>query len=467
MQATEHVANWIVNTKYEDMPAEAKRVAQDTAFDCLGVTLAGSAQPLGSIILSYGQQLGGVAEATMIPNGRRIAASNAALVNGTLAHALDFDDRSGFAHSASVLLPTLLAMAEKTGASGRDFVEAYIVGHEVGEALSPRGKTGEYPFQKQAVSGRMGATAACSKLLKLDQRQIRVALGIAGSMASGLEHNLGTMTNPLHAGLAARDGVMATELAARGWTAGERILEHPNGFINAFLGPAWLGQQQAGHLLVERLGNPFRIQDMVMIKKYPCGGSNHFTIDALLELMREHHFDYRDVAEVEVSQAYYSHYIDPINEKPRTGLQGKFSMVYNAAAALVLGKVDIDTFTDERVNDPRIRETIDKIRMRVLSRYEIAYADEERHWPGGGSTGMTGRPIVVRLKSGKVVSKLIPPDHILGGPKNQWGFDGIRAKFESNARRVLPEQKVQEAVRVWSKLDEIQSIREAIPSILA
>ncbi|MBI4333337.1 MAG: MmgE/PrpD family protein [Chloroflexi bacterium] len=467
MGPTEQMANWIVNTTYDEMPAAAKRVAGETCFDCLGGMLAGSVQPLGRTIIDYGHKLGGDPEATVIPEGRRLSTPNAALVNGTLAHAMDFDDSSAFAHSASILLPALLALAEARGASGRELLEAYIIGHEVGEALTPRGKTGEYPFQKQPVIGRMGATAACAKLLRLDREQTRMALGIAGSMASGLEHNLGTMTNPLHAGLAARDGVMAAELAARGWTSGERILEHPLGFINAFMGPAFLGPAQNPQALAERLGNPYRIQDIVTLKKYPCGLSNHYTIDALLELMQEHHFGFRDVESVEVSQPYYSHYIDPVNERPRTGLQGKFSMVYNAAAALVLGKVDIDTFSDQRVKDPRIQETMDKIHVRVLSKWEIGYDEIEQRWPKGGTTGATGRPIVVRLKGGKVLSKAVVPGRLLGSQKNPWAFENIRDKFETNARLALPEHQVQAAVRVWSGPEQIKDIQEAIRCVVA
>ncbi|MBI4333925.1 MAG: MmgE/PrpD family protein [Chloroflexi bacterium] len=463
MRPTEYVAHWICNTGYADIPEKAKQVAQETAFDCLGVMLAGSAQPHGKIIIEYIQGFGGKPEATVIPTGQRLPAPAAALVNGTLAHALDYDDRSGFAHSASILLSTLLALGEKTGASGRDVVEAYVVGHEVGDGLRPRkSKIDESAFHRMGVSGRIGATAACARLLKLDQKQVQMALGIAGSMASGVNHNHGTMTKPLHAGLAARDGVMAVELAARGWTAGESILEHPSGFLEAFYGS---GEDAAS--LAERLGKPFRIQDMVMIKKYPCGGSNHFTIDALLELMKEHRFDYRDVEEAEVQQAYYSHYIDPIYEWPRTGIDGKFSMRYNAAAALVLGKVDIDTFTEKTVRDPRIVETMHRVRIRVLSKWEISEANVQRRWPGGSSTGSTGKPVTVRLKDGRVLSKAIPPDGILGSQKNPWGFENIRAKFETNARLALPEAKVQEAVRVWSRLEQIPDIREAIRCVVA
>ncbi|MBI4330097.1 MAG: MmgE/PrpD family protein [Chloroflexi bacterium] len=462
MGPTEYLATWIVSTGYEDVPPEARRVAQETCFDCLGVILAGSGEPLGNIITSYIGGLGGKPEATVVPSGQRLPACSAALVHGAMGDALDYNDSSAFAHAATILFPALLALAEKVGASGRDLVEAYVIGHEAGEAVTPRGKTSESPFLKMGVFGRIGAAAACSKLLKLDRRQVQMALGIAGSMAGGLNHNIGTMTKPLDAGLAARDGVMAAELAAKGWTAGECIIEHPSGFVEAFF-----GEEQDTQKLVERVGKPFRTQDIVTIKKYPCGLANHYTIDALRELMQEHGFDYRDVEVVEVPQAYFSHYIDPIYERPRTGLHAKFSMRYNAAAALVLGKVDIDTFSEQCIRDPRIRETMDKVRIRVLSKWEVSYAGAELRWPAGGTTGATGSPVTVRLKNGQTVSKAIPPGGLLGSQKSPWGFENIKSKFETNARLVLTEPEVREAVQVWSGLEQIRDIREAIKCVVA
>jgi 2-methylcitrate dehydratase PrpD len=285
-----------------------------------------------------------------------------------------------------------------------------------------------------------------------------MALGIAGSMASGVSHNHGTMTKPLHAGLAARDGVMAAEMAARGWTAGDRTLEHPAGFMASFCGDTNVWG------LIKNLGKPFLAQDAVGIKKYPCGGANHRVIDALLALMKEHSFDYRAVEDVEVPQSYQSHYI--MIAKPRTGLEAKFSMTYIPAATLVQGYIDIDTFTDERIQDARVQETMEKIKVRVLSQWEVGLDRAESRWPGG-STGHTNRAIKVRLKDGRVLTKHIPPDQVLGEPKNPWSFENIRSKFASNARLALSEAKAAEAENVWSDMEQIKNIRDAAASVVA
>jgi 2-methylcitrate dehydratase PrpD len=266
------------------------------------------------------------------------------------------------------------------------------------------------------------------------------------------------MTKPLHAGLAARDGVMAAELASRGWTAAEDIIDHPLGFIPSFCGEA--GDVDA---IVKSLGNPFTIQNTIVIKKYPCGAGNHPTIDSLLALMQEHHFDYNDVEEVELQQSYQSDYV--LYAKPRTGLEGKFSVLYNAAATLVQGKVDIETFTDDCIHDTRIQETMDKIRIRILTRWDEWEEKSRGRWPDG-STGFTGKPVKVRLKDGRVLVRTVAPKELLGSPRNPWGMEKIRAKFEANARLVLPEDKVQQAAQLWSSLGEIKDVRNAVKGLL-
>jgi 2-methylcitrate dehydratase PrpD len=304
----------------------------------------------------------------------------------------------------------------------------------------------------------MAAAAACSKLLHLNERQVQMALGIAGSMASGVVLNHGTMTKPLHAGLAARDGVMAAELAGRGWTAAEDIIDHPLGFIPSFCGEA--GDVDA---IVKSLGNPFTIQNTIVIKKYPCGAGNHPTIDSLLALMEEHHFDYRDVEQVELEQSYQSDYV--LYAKPRTGLEGKFSVLYNAAAALVQGEVVIDTFSDDTIHDARIEETMNKIHVRILSRWNEWEEKSRGRWPDG-STGFTGKPVKVRLKDGRVLVKTIAPKELLGSPRNPWGMEKIRAKFVSNANRALPPDKVGQAAEIWSKLGDIKDVSSALGCVL-
>ena len=408
----------------------------------------------------YVEDLGGSDQATVVGTGQRTSAASAAFANGTFGHSLEFEDRPNpypLGHASAVLLSSLLALGEKIGASGKEIIEAYVIGAEVGSALGVGYR--ESGFQRMSVFCRIAAAVGCAKMLRLEPDQIRMALGIVGSMLGGVMGNQGTMTKPLHAGLAARDGVIAAEMASRGWSAQDRTLEHPAGFMATFCGDS----VNVG-ALVENLGKPFHIQDRIGFRRYPTGGASHRIIDALLDLMKEHEFDYQDVEELELPQPYDSQYM--IIREPRVGLEGKFSVVYNAAAALVQGGIDIETFSDERVKDPRIRETMAKIRVRVMTQWEVGLEKADGRWRGH-SSGHTNKGVQIRLKNGKVISENVMPDQVLGEPNNPWGVENVRDKFVSNASLALSQAQVAEATKVWWSLQDIKDCREAVRCVVA
>ena len=451
MGATETIAKWIVNTGYEDIPPEALRVANESCFDLLGVILAGSAQPVGEIIQKYVDDNGGSAQATVLASGLQTSLANAALANGTMGHALDYDDFGGFGHPTVAIFPALLALGESLNATGRDLLEAYVIGCELGLALQHTTKYHqmERGFHSTAVIGRMAATAACAKLLALTQEQTVTALGIAGSMASGVIHNFGTMTKPLHAGLTCRDGVMAAQLAQRGFSAGQQIFEHPLGFTTPVLGEGIYDL----NAMAENLGNPFRVQDALIIKKYPCCGGNHAMLDSLFSLMREHNFTWEDVAHAEVDQSYLS--IVMLYPEPDDALKGKFSAKYNVAAALVDGEIAIDTFTDEKIAAPEMQAAMDKVTTRVFSK-----------WEEGSGEVLKGLPVRITLKDGRTFEHITDRDMILGGAKNPWGFDSIKGKFAVNAGLALPEEQVAATLQTWADIGEVTDLPAAIRSTL-
>ena len=451
MGATETIAKWIVNTTYEDIPPDAIRVANESCFDLLGVILAGSTEPVGEIIQQYVADLGGSPEATVLASGRRTSMPNTALANGTMGHALDYDDFGGFGHPTVAIFPALLAIGENTGATGRDLLEAYVVGCEVGLALSHATKYNQMQkgFHSTAVIGHIASAAACAKLLKLDEQQTTMALGMAGSMAGGLIHNFGTMTKPLHAGLTCRDGVTAAQLAQRGMTAGDQVIEHPLGFAATVLGEGIYDLDE----MAENLGKPFRIQDALIIKKYPCCGGNHEMLDSLFSLMRQHNFTYEDVASAELDQSYFS--VVMLYEEPETPLKGKFSAKYNVAAALVDDQIAIDTFTEDKIADPKIQETMDKVRTRVMAKSEQGTTDFSK-----------GLPIRITLKDGRVFEHTTTRRDILGSQTNPWGFENIKGKFQVNAGLVLGEEAVAAAVETWSDIPQITDIAGSVKRTL-
>ncbi len=452
MGATETIAQWIVTTSYEDIPPDAIRVANESCFDLLGVILAGSTEPVGEIIREYVAELGGSPDATVLASSLRSSRPNAALANGTMGHALDYDDFGGFGHPTVAIFPALLALAEDTGATGRDLIESYVVGCEIGLAIQHATKYNQMQkgFHSTAVIGRIASAAACAKLLKLDRQQTTTALGIAGSMAGGLIHNFGTMTKPLHAGLTCRDGVMAAQLAERGLSSGDQVMEHPLGFAATVIGEGIYDLDE----MAENLGKPYRIQDALIIKKYPCCGGNHAMLDSLFSLMREHNFTHEDVAAAEVDQSYFS--VVMLYQEPEDSLKGKFSAQYNVAAALVDGEIGIETFREEKIADAAVQETMAKVRTRVMAKSEEGSTDHRN-----------GLPIKITLRDGRVFEHTTARRDILGGQKNPWGFENIQAKFRVNAGMALPAEAVGAAVETWSDIAQVEDVTEAVRRTLA
>ena len=452
MGATDTIAKWIVNTTYEDIPPDAIRVANESCFDVIGVILAGSAQPVGDIIKKYVADQGAAPQATVLSSGSQSSVANAALANGTMGHALDFDDFGGFGHPTVAIFPALLAIGEHSGATGRDLLEAYVVGCEVGLALqhATKYKQMDKGVHSTAVIGRLACTAACAKLMKLDHDQTVMALGMAGSMASGLIHNFGTMTKPLHAGLTCRDGVTAAQLAQRGLTAGDQIIEHPFGFATTVLGEGIYDLDD----MAENLGKPYRVQDALMIKKYPCCGGNHAMLDSLFSLMRDNNFTHEDVASAEVDQSYYS--VVMLYQDPDDELKGKFSAKFNVAAALVDGEIAVDTFTQEKIADPTINETMGKVRTRVMAKSEEMLTRSE-----------DGHKVKITLKDGRVFEHVTARADILGSQKNPWGFDSIKSKFQENVALVLSQEGVDDAVNAWSDILQVSDVSGTVSRTLS
>jgi 2-methylcitrate dehydratase PrpD len=447
----ERIARFIVETGHDAVPPAALHMARDAAFDCVGVALAGAAQPLGKIVLEMTREEGGHAEATVIGGGVRTSATMAALANGTLAHALDYDDMGSFGHPSVVLLPPVLALGERLGASGRDVLDAYVIGFEVGANLSAASHyvQTERGFHSTAFFGTMGATAAAARLLGLDVAQTVMALGIAGSMPAGVVQNFGTMVKPLHAGMSARNGVLAAVLAKKGYMATDTIFESRIGFLSTYVGEGHYDLEQA----VTGLGNPFRLQDTLVIKKYPCCGTNHSALDSILSLMREEKLSFEDVAGVTVEGLpYLSHVL--LYPRPEHGINGKFSIHYNVAAAILDGQVTIDSHTDEALRRPAVREALGKTHVEVQSR-----------WDPGYSAHPSGTPVTIRLRDGRVLTRFTNRHTMHGTPKDPLSRDELAAKFESNAGLTLAPDVVKRAADLWLHVDEVPNIRDAMHAV--
>ncbi|MEP6766462.1 MAG: MmgE/PrpD family protein, partial [Gemmatimonadaceae bacterium] len=352
LAAVDHFATFVVNSK---IPAEARVVAGTAYFDTIGVMLAGALEPSARAVRDVARAEGGAPRCRIIGTSDVTSASWAALANGTAAHALDYDDMCfvSLAHPSAPLVAAALAAGELAQSSGRELLDAYVVGFEIegvlGRAMNPRHYT--QGWHCTSTIGTIGAAAAVARLLKLTRDETAHCLAIAASMAMGLKENFGTDTKPLHAGLAARNGVQAALFAKSGITASSRAIEGPQGFLKA------MGSEHAqpGDEL-RTLGQRWEaIETGVTVKLYPSCAGTHPAIDAILDLRREHVFTADDVESVAIGVDAVTPTI-LIYPRATTGLEGKFSMHHCVASAVVMGRVGLETFEDAFVNNSRITD---------------------------------------------------------------------------------------------------------------
>jgi 2-methylcitrate dehydratase PrpD len=356
-----------------------------------------------------------------------------------------------FGHPSVVLLPPVIALGEKLGASGREILHAYVIGFEVAANLSAASHyvQTEGGFHGTALFGTMGATAAAARLLKLTVEQTVMALGIAGSMPGGVVQNFGTMVKPLHAGMAARNGVLSARLAKKGYMGTDVIFESKLGFFSAYVGEGNYDLEKA----VNGLGHPFRLQDALVVKKYPCCGTNHSALDSILSLMRQDNLSFEDIAQVTVEGLpYLSHVL--LYPQPEQGINGKFSIHYNVAAAILDGKVVIDSHSDQMLRRPSVKEALGKVHVEVQSRWDPRY-----------TAAPTETPVTIRLKDGRIFTRSTNRHTMHGTPKDPLSRDELVAKFEGNAGLTLAADAVKKAVDLWLHVDEVPKIRQAMDAV--
>ncbi|MGH2626207.1 MAG: MmgE/PrpD family protein, partial [Anaerolineales bacterium] len=305
MPVTEEVVRFALETR--DIPDEVRALAIDHLVDGVAVMLAGATEESGSIARAHLRDLGGRPQAAVLGSALRAPFPSAAWANGTAGHAMDYDDTQLATDPSSVygllthptvpVLAAAMAVGEEQGAAGTALLDAYIIGVEVAcriaDAIDPR-HYGD-GFHSTGTIGGFGAAAAAARLTGCTLEQTTRAFGLTASMGAGLRENFGTMTKPFHAGRAAEAGVLAVQLARRGWTAAGAILEAPRGFYRA----------AAGGFVPERiqstLGRPYFFQDPgISIKPYPSGSLSHPAQDVLLELVREHDLQADDIDRIDV-----------------------------------------------------------------------------------------------------------------------------------------------------------------------
>ena len=442
MDVTKTIAQFVVNLKQERIPEKAVQTAKIAVRDCLGVALAGSREEDAKICAEIARQEKAKEETTVIGEGFKTSALNAALANGTAAHALDFDHSfTIMGQPTAPIIPAVFALGESLGAGGRQLIEAYVVGFEVTGKLAHSLRDSAHDgWHAPSTLGSFGAAAACGKLLGLSASQVEMALGIAASMTSGIVANFGTMTKPLHVGLGARNGVLAAKLAQGGYTANTRAIESRFGFYEVFHQDSPIDEKP-----IAELGQSYAlVSDGIRIKPYPCGGLTHQVIDSVFEFRSKHGLSAEMIEAIDVDVV--QHTFDRIVFRvPQTGIQGKFCMPYLVARAVIDGRVGLDIFTDTAVRDQNILKLAERVQMNLDNNLK--------------KTDAAGRPcrVTIRLKTGETYSR--EAQHAKGGPEFPMSEEELRGKFTECARQAVDENRAAKALDYLEKLDALTDIR--------
>lgn len=445
------LAKRINSLSFDDLPDEAIHWAKVGVLDYLGVTLAGSREQAPRLAL---EALGTPAPgpAALLGMARRAGALDAALVNGAAAHALDFDDCNNTfgGHPSVPILPALFALADESGASGRDFLAAYVTGFEVETKIALAVHFHHYMkgWHPTATLGVFGSAAACAKLMGLDEERTATALAIAASFASGLKANFGTMVKPLHVGHCSRNGLYAARLARAGFTAGAEAFEHKQGFFNVFNGE---GTYDASRILA-RWANPLDIVNPgIAIKQYPCCGSTHPALDAILKLAREHKPAPDDIERVDVWT--HARRLEHTNRPaPKSDLDAKFSVQYCMARALLDRSITIEHFEGRAYEDPAVKTLLPRVHA---APYTTAQFPAENHF---------GAEVRITVRGGEVLgAKVDQPFGRTSGDPLPPAL--LKEKFDNCAARALPAGRIgtlYSAVQGVEKLNDVREITAII-----
>ena len=434
------ITDFLVNAT---VTAGARERAAVAFRDTMGVMLAGSREPAARVAQSMAAE-DGVGACRVVGTALTTSAELAALANGVAAHSLDYDDMCfvSLAHPSCALVPASLAAGELVHARPTALLDAYVVGFELecrlGNVMNPR-HYHQRGWHCTSSIGTLGAAAAAARVFGLDAPTAQHALGIAASSACGLKENIGSMVKPLHAGMAARNGVMAARLAQRGFTASPHAIDGPQGYLAAMD-----SEQPSLDAAVADLGIRWEILETgITVKLYPSCAATHPPLDALIDMQRREGFTADDVRAVVVEVDSMTPRL-LIHPDPATGLEAKFSMPFCAAAALVYGRLGIDTFDVEHIRNPAIRGVMPRVTLRANAAFDQA-------------APLSQARVTVELRDGRTVSQ--SADGARGYP-GRLTDEELATKFAGCASRTLTEPAARSAWGALVALDGLTDVRE-------
>ena len=443
-QVTATLAKFVAETAYTSISANAIKNAKLHILDTLGAALAGYEHPVAKIALDYCGYMSGPQEVTIWGSELKTSVPMGAFTNGLLSHAIDYDDWDAVAHvghPSCTVVAAALSTGEAAGASGMDFLRSYVIAIEVGTQISAACPSGIHSrgFHSTPVYGSLGSVAAASSILKMSADKVRAAFGIAASGAGGLSRQQGSMVKPFHAGNASRNGVEAVLLADRGFTADEAIIESSRGYCDSFFGEGTCDYEK----MLQGLGDPYYLDSPgLSFKLHPCGAPQFLAADATLHLVREHNIRSENVASVElrVNPVRYKRHYRPVVQ---SGLQGKFTINYVCAVALLDGRLERASFYDAKAKDPSVQEIFKKVKVIV-----------DESIPEKGEFC----PVTIELMDGRRVQYTATIQK--GHAKNPLTEEEVLAKFRDNVKEVISRERGNNIIACVRSLETVSNVNE-------
>ncbi len=447
-KATQLLAQYATGLRYQEIPSEVIARVKDCIIDTLAVTLYGSTKPWSRSVVNYVASMGHKGSSTVFGEGWKTQAPQAALANGAMVHAFELDNvrqPGAGVHAGATVLPAL-AVAEELKADGKSFLTALVAACEVmfrigvatGNSVEKRG------FHAPALNGTFGSAVAAGRLLKLSEKKLLYALGIAGSYSGGLMEfsrcQEGAMIKRLHLGKAAEGGVTAALLAQKGFAGPESVLEGKFGFCRAFSDSPNLAY------LTHRLGREFESLN-ICIKRYACHINAHAPIEALQKLKDQYHFAPQDIKEIVVSgiEKLVTHHGI---YQPRDLMMAQYSIPFCMALSLYLDPREPESFDDKRISDKKI------LAMTRLVKLKVDAEIEKKGWDRASR-------VTVRLKNGKRHTALVI--HFKGTPQNPLSPPELEDKARRLTQPLLSSKKLGKLMDTVYRLEKVADISALSP----
>jgi 2-methylcitrate dehydratase PrpD len=455
MTAINKFVKHFTTLKYEDLPAEAVEAAKKEVLDSLATALGGSNKAGVAELVDMVKEWGGKKQSTIIAYRIKCPAPNAAQVNGTMIHALDYDDghQAALVHTGCITVSTAFASAERMGkVSGQELITAIALGGDFMARLGLAGRPGKTAlslgWHPTTLLGHFGAAVAAGRIIKLNTEKMTNALGLAyhqcGGAGSGVAD--GALAKRMGPGFAAKAGITAALMAERGITGERDPLEGKTGLYNTYMG----GDYDPG-ILTADLGKRFESVNITN-KPYPCCGLIHACIDAVLALKSKHDIALEQIKEI---IAYGGHSVYDLSQPPevkrhpRTIIDAQFSVPWVVATALVGGKVTVDDFTDEAIKRREILQIAEKVNGKLVP-------EMDRHGVGPGG-------VIIKMKDGTEYREEV--EHCLGSVERPMTFQDITKKFRdcaAFARKALPAETVEKVIEMVGRLEKLDDAAEII-----